>query len=112
LSISPEHLSGSHAGKFHQLAHSLLVLLTHSFLVISAALLGYNEKMIFEEQSKSYHQMFRLFSIADRKLSMAIQEDKHEEAFEIIRELGLESLMENADWLLLHRSRPMELPKG
>ena len=112
LGIFSERFSGSHAEEFHHFSHSILVLLTHSFLVISATILGYNEKMIFEEQSKIYHQMFQLFSLADDKLSKAIDENNYEEAYEIIWELGLESLMENADWLILHRSRPMEMPKG
>jgi hypothetical protein len=92
--------------------HSILVVCTHSFLVISAAILGYNEKMIFEEQSKTFQQMYQLFNIACGKLTRAIESNNPGEAREIIWELALESLMENADWLLLHRSRPMELPKG
>jgi hypothetical protein len=95
-----------------ELLHSVLVVCTHSFLVISAAILGYNEKMIFAEQSKTFHQMVQLFDIASEKLTKAIESDNLEEAREIIWELALESLMENADWLLLHRSRPMEMPKG
>jgi hypothetical protein len=95
-----------------ELIHHILVVCTHSFLVISAAILGYNEKMIFAEQSKTFQQMFQLFSIAYEKLSKAIASKNQEEASEIIWELALESLMENADWLLLHRSRPMEMPKG
>jgi hypothetical protein len=95
-----------------ELIHSILVVCTHSFLVISAAILGYNEKMIFAEQSKTCQQMVQLFTIAHNKLTNAIDSNKPEEAREIIWELALESLMENADWLLLHRSRPMEMPKG
>jgi hypothetical protein len=53
-----------------------------------------------------------LFRIAHEKLNTAIKIKNQEEAHEIIWELALESLMENADWLLLHRSRPMEIPKG
>ncbi len=94
------------------LFHHILVVCTHSFLVISAAILGYNEKRIFAEQIKIFEQMFQLFSIAQKKLTKAIETDNQAEASEIIWELALESLMENANWLLLHRSRPMEMPKG
>jgi len=92
--------------------HAILVVCTHSFLIISAAILGYNEKMVFEEQARTCQQMFQLFNIANEKLGLAIESGKPEEAREIVWELALESLMENADWLLLHRSRPMEIPKG
>ncbi len=98
--------------KEHETFHSILVVCTHSFLVISAALIGYSEKMVFSEQSKTCQQMVQLFRIAYEKLNSAIEAKKQEEADEIIWELALESLMENADWLLLHRSRPMEIPKG
>jgi hypothetical protein len=98
--------------KDHETLHSILVVCTHSFLVISAALIGFSEKMIFSEQSKTCQQMVQLFRIAHEKLKGAIEIKNQEEANEIIWELALESLMENADWLLLHRSRPMEIPKG
>jgi len=98
--------------KDHKHFHAILVVCTHSFLVISAALIGYSEKMIFSEQSKTCQQMVQLFTIAHEKLDKAIKMQNQDEANDIIWELALESLMENADWLLLHRSRPMEIPKG
>jgi hypothetical protein len=98
--------------KHHEIFHSVLVVCTHSFLVISAALIGYNEKMVFSEQSKTCQQMVQLFRIAHDKLNSAIESQNLNDANDIIWELALESLMENADWLLLHRSRPMEIPKG
>jgi hypothetical protein len=95
-----------------KLFHSILVVCTHSFLVISAAVLGYNEKMIFAEQSKVFHQMYQLFKMTREKLTRAIESNNPGEAGEIVWDLAQESLMENADWLILHRSRPLELPKG
>jgi Ca2+/Na+ antiporter len=111
ISILIKHLP-SFIEHDEKLYHSVLVVCTHSFLVISAAILGYNEKMVFAEQSKTFQQMVQLFNIAHIKLTKAIESNNPEEAREIIWELALESLMENADWLLLHRSRPMEMPKG
>ena len=86
--------------KDHEIFHSVLIVCTHSFLVISAALIGYSEKMIFSEQSKTCQQMVQLFRIAHEKLNKAIEMKNQEEANEIIWELALESLMENADWLV------------
>ena len=111
FSIFTEYMPGF-LEENHEIFHSVLIVFTHSFLVISAALIGYSEKMIFSEQSKTCQQMVQLFRIAHEKLSRAIEVKNQEEAHEIIWELALESLMENADWLLLHRSRPMEIPKG
>ena len=111
FSILTEYLP-SFLEKDHEIFHSVLVVCTHSFLVISAGLIGYNEKMIFSEQSKTCQQMVQLFRIAHEKLNTAIESQNLSDAHDIIWELALESLMENADWLLLHRSRPMEIPKG
>jgi hypothetical protein len=111
LSILTEYLP-AFMEKDHEIFHSVLVVCTHSFLVISAGLIGYNEKMIFSEQSKTCQQMVQLFRIALDKLNNAIESQNLNDANDIIWELALESLMENADWLLLHRSRPMEIPKG
>jgi hypothetical protein len=95
-----------------EVVHSLLVLCTHLSLVVSATLLGYNEKMVFSEQAKNCQQMALLFSTANLKLNNALAIKDYTEASEIIRELASETLMENAGWLVLHRSRPMEMPKG
>jgi len=66
-----------------ELFHSILVVCTHSFLVISAALHGYIEKMIFAEQNKSYQQMQQLFHIAHDKLTRSLELENTEEAGEI-----------------------------
>jgi hypothetical protein len=95
-----------------RLIHSVLVVCTHTALVISAAVHGYLEKMVFGEQSKAYQQMAHLFGLAHEKITKAIDSGEVQEAGEIVWELAQEALMENADWLLLHRARPMELPKG
>ena len=39
-------------------------------------------------------------------------EGKRHEAQELLIELGKEALGENGDWMLLHRERPLEVPKG
>jgi len=98
--------------EYEEAIHSGLIVCTHCLLVISAAIHGYLEKMIFNEQAKTYQHMFQVFRIAREKLSKELAAENLEEACEIIWELGTEALMENADWLLLHRSRPMEIPKG
>lgn len=97
---------------FEGVIHSCLVVCTHSFLVISGAIHGYIEKMIFAEQAKTFHHMSQIFYIANEKLGQEIESLNYSNAAGIILELGLESLVENADWLILHRSRPMEIPKG
>lgn len=95
-----------------QILNSILGILTHVSLVLSEVFAVYPEKMVYGEQSKSYQQMAQLFIIAKTKLSDAIEANNTNEAEEIIWELAHEALIENGDWLLLHRSRPLEIPKG
>ncbi len=81
-------------------------------LVLAAVFQMYCDKMVFSEQTKNYQQMAQLFTLASNKFSESIGADDQPEARKIIREALLESLLENGEWLMLHRSRPMELPKG
>lgn len=97
---------------FESNLHATLACSTSVFLVLAAALHGYSEKMIFAEQAKNYQQMAQLFQLASDKFDHAIQTNDQSEANDIISELAQEALLENGDWLLLHRSRPLEIPKG
>ena len=92
--------------------HPILASCMHFFLVLAASFQLYNEKMAFSEQTKNYQLMAQLFTLAGEKITSAIETNDFSEAREIIREAALEALAENGDWLMLHRSRPMELPKG
>lgn len=83
--------------QYNDLVHSVLVICTLSFLIVSGAFHGYNEKMLFARQSRTFQQMFQLFRTASEKLKSAIELENPREAVEIIRELAHESLMENLE---------------
>ena len=105
--IFPEKLKS-----YELLLRSFLSCCTSVLLVLAAALHGYSDKMIFAEQAKNYQQMAQLFELASETLNHAIETNDENEASNIIMELAQEALLENGDWLLLHRSRPLEIPKG
>jgi len=111
ISLNTELLS-SDFKTLEKFIHSTLALFTSVFLVLAAALHGYSDKMVFTEQSRNYQQMAQLFNLANIKLIHALEDNNMIEAHEIITELAQEALIENGDWLLLHRSRPLEIPKG
>lgn len=73
---------------------------------------GFVDKMAFADQAKQYHRMHGVFARASKRLTTYLERNSYLEANDIIRELGREALAENADWVVLHRSRPVELPKG
>lgn len=105
--VLPENLIS-----YDGILRSILSCCTSVFLVLAAALHGYSDKMIFAEQAKNYQQMTQLFELASETLNHAIETNDENEANDIIMELAQEALLENGDWLLLHRSRPLEIPKG
>lgn len=79
---------------------------------LAAAIGGYSQKMVYAEQTKAFARMVLLFDQAAAELEILIKAEDHRGIGELLRELGQEALSENADWLLLHRSRPLEVPKG
>ena len=85
-----------------------LVPLAAMFLALYAVLKSFPEKMAYEQETKRYHQMKTVFRLAARKLS----DGSPPASAALLRELGHESLVENGDWVLLHRERPLEVHHG
>ncbi len=80
---------------------------------IVAALIGsYIEKNGLIGHIKQYERMSTLFARANNLILGFVEQGKRKEASLYIFELGKESLAENGDWLLHHRERPLEVPKG
>jgi hypothetical protein len=80
-------------------------------LVTSAAVLHiYGRQRAFEEHARQYARMALLFQQADRAMEAALASADLDAARAIILDVGCEALAENADWLMLHRERPIEAP--
>jgi hypothetical protein len=89
-------------------AMTLVVLMTLAF---SGVLHGYKEKMVFSEEAKQYSRMADFYELAISEIQKLNPDDYGHRGIAILKELGKEALAENGDWLLLHRSRPMEIPR-
>ena len=46
------------------------------------------------------------------RMNDLIDVGKTDEALDLVRELGKDALAEHGDWVMLHRERPIELPKA
>lgn len=80
---------------------------------ILAALIGsYLEKNGLVGHIKQYERMSTLFHQANEAIKYHLDAGNRKEAISYILELGKEALAENGDWLLHHRERPLEVPKG
>lgn len=77
--------------------------------VVAALLHNYSEKRALSQQAKQYERMSVMFEACATRLPGLIEHRHYGQARELIRELGREALNENADWVVLHRERPLEL---
>ncbi len=102
--------------------HTWVYILIGITVLSGASCLAWSEKKMYSELAYQYNTMAPLFVYADIRLRRLI--DEYEQMLEtdqfeyftrrklaeihgLLFELGLEALDENAEWLLLHRARPM-----
>jgi hypothetical protein len=105
-----ERLSGNAS---HQVEHVLREVpswLAACAPLLAATLAGHGEKRAWSQQAKQYARMSVIFSRASEKLIACIEKNASHDAAQIARELGIEALVENGDWVILHRERPLEVP--
>ncbi|WP_297421903.1 hypothetical protein [Clostridium sp.] len=92
--------------------HHLLIIIMGLAPAIAAAIGGYTNKMAFSEQQKRYKRMEEIFECAKNYLDLYINKENIMQVDEIIFEIGKDALLENGDWVILYREKPMALPKG
>ncbi len=90
----------------------LLIVFMGLALVFAALRESYADKMAYAEQAKQYQRMGNLFRQAYQRLKDSLEQGKDQEAERVIRELGEEALRENGDWVMLHRTRRLNVPLG
>jgi len=88
-----------------------IVLMT-LFPAIAAAQVGYAEKLAMAAQARQYQRMLYIYRRARRELNKKRPNIDISDIHPLLTDLGKEALMENGDWVLLHRERPLEVPIG
>ena len=96
---------------------------TGACLLAGALMLAWQERRFYSEEYRNYCSMRALYRSADRRLEMILTEldspdqiDSTDwtrnrlvaEVQDILYQVGCEALSENAEWLILHRARPLE----
>jgi hypothetical protein len=76
-----------------------------------AILYAYIEKRAFSQEMKQYTRMGSLFARAEREVRKLLKQQNYEQAKHVIEQVGKEALAENGDWVILHRERPIQMPK-
>jgi len=87
-----------------------MLVITPLVLVISGVISYYAERMLFAEHAKQYASMYSVFKKSLHLIDCAESDLHYKQS--IILETGKEALAENGDWVLKHRERPIEVPKG
>ncbi|HTT06630.1 MAG TPA: hypothetical protein VMF64_15230 [Steroidobacteraceae bacterium] len=91
--------------------------LVMGFAPVAAALWeAYGERLGARTQANQYARFATIFRRAERFIEGLEREapnaSRREREYAVLRDLGREALIENADWVLLLRDRPIALPKG
>lgn len=73
----------------------------------AALVWNYSERRGFQQEASQYARMFDLFREASDELEKSGGSGDFAEVEAIIRKLGHEALMENGDWLAMHRERKL-----
>jgi hypothetical protein len=89
---------------------SWLIILIDVLLAGGALLHHANQRMARAEHIKQYKRMRAIFRNAGQIIRRHLQAGDIAGARECLKKLGQEALAENAEWVLLHRERPLELP--
>jgi len=82
------------------------------FLAAIAGWATYLEKRGVEDELKQFQRMKIIFTQAETLLTGALKVADLSTARRLFIETGREAIAENGDWLLMQRSRPMEVPLG
>lgn len=73
---------------------------------------SFSEHEAYSENTRRYQRMFVVFDFALRRLHKIHNRGYAGDPAAVIGELGHEALTEHADWLILHRERPLSFVHG
>jgi uncharacterized membrane protein YqaE (UPF0057 family) len=75
---------------------------------LAAALTAYSERLALKAQARQYDRMRVLFERAYELLPEQIDAATASLVRAVYRELGIEAMRENAEWVAVHRQRPIQ----
>jgi hypothetical protein len=98
-----------------------------AFVILGGLAIAWAERNMMAEQARQYSAMESMYQAASRRLNghlakahdairtgdEAVARGRIEAIQELIHQIGVQALDENAEWLMLHRARPIEpVPMG
>jgi hypothetical protein len=89
-------------------AHTVVVVVIGVMPGLAAALTGYSERLALKAQARQYDRMRVLFERAYELLPERIDTTTASLVRAVYRELGIEAMRENAEWVAVYRQRPIQ----
>lgn len=101
-------------------AHNTWIILTGAALLGGGLCLAWAERNFYSEEARAFRSMQSLYTCADTRLTDLLHRYKNcqagsaeghrllSEIQDLYYQVGCEALDENAEWLIQHRSRPLE----
>ncbi len=87
-----------------------LLIVIDTALAVGALLHHYGNSLAFAEHAKQYAHMSKVLGRAFENLKDLQQANEMRAAVSCLKKIGVEALSENANWVMLHRERPLEVP--
>jgi hypothetical protein len=88
--------------------HTAVLLVIGLLPGLAAALTAYSERLALKAQARQYDRMRGLFERAYELLPERIDAKTASPARAVYRELGIEAMRENAEWVAVYRQRPIQ----
>ena len=88
--------------------HTVILLVIGLLPGMAAALTGYSERLALQAQARQYDRMRELFQRAYELLPEHIDAQTATLVRAVYRELGIEAMRENAEWVAVYRQRPIQ----
>jgi len=97
-------------GDHSSVLHVALMLIAVMSTVFAGLIHNYVSTNAMSYHVRQFHRMERLFRLSGERFAKFVEENELKEAQDEIRVLGDAALAENAEWVLTHRERPLEVP--
>ena len=98
---------GTDAYGLAPLKHKIIFVIVGILPALAAALAGYSERLAMKAQARQYDRMRSMFARAYDLLPETI-EGSACFVWALYRELGIEAMRENAEWVAIYRQRPIQ----
>ncbi len=103
--LHPIGLASDEPGRYFLIATGIL-------FIVGGLFIAYCERQAYEDLEKQYERMLIVFRYGDHELRQRLRERDIPGARRVFEALGREAILEQSQWLLLRRSRPLELHIG